>query len=151
MATRPPTGPRQGPAVEPAPARRPGRGAARAVAPGTYAPSCATRRALDILADKWASLVLASLADGAKRFQQLRRDVGGVTQKMLTQTLRALERDGLVSRHVHPGVPAPVEYRLTALGCALKRALAELRAWAEAHMGDVEAARAAADAARRPE
>lgn len=146
MATRPPKGPHQGSSAVTAPARRPVRRAPRPGAPATYAPSCATRRALDILADKWASLVLASLADGAKRFQQLRRDVGGVTQKMLTQTLRTLARDGLVSRHVHAGVPAPVEYRLTPLGRTLKDALAGLHAWAEAHMGDVEAARVAMDA-----
>jgi len=113
-----------------------------------FAATCPTRRVLDIIADKWTTLVIIALAGGTKRFQQLRREVGGVTQKMLTQTLRTLERDGLVNRRAYPTVPPRVEYSLTPLGASLTEPLGALRAWAETHVEEIEAARAAADARR---
>ncbi len=103
---------------------------------------CPSRAVLDRIADKWTALVIHTLADGTQRFGQLNRRIGGISQKMLTQTLRALERDGLVERTVHPVVPPRVEYRLTALGRSLRQPLEAVCAWAEAHIQEIRAARA---------
>ena len=81
--------------------------------PNVFAAECPTRRVLDRVADKWAVLILILLADGTKRFNALKRMIGGVSQKMLSQTLKSLERDGLVSRKVIPTVPVTVEYSIT--------------------------------------
>src|SRR5215207_7611891 len=80
---------------------------------------CPSRLVLDRISDKWVTLVIASLADGPRRFSEVSRQLAGVSQKMLTQTLRTLERDGLVSRTVTPSVPVRVDYELTALGHSL--------------------------------
>jgi DNA-binding HxlR family transcriptional regulator len=109
-----------------------------------YMQNCPTRRVLAILADKWTSLVIVALGDGTKRFQQLRREIDGVSQKMLTQTLRTLEQDGLVKRVAYATIPPKVEYSLTPLGDTLTRPLAALHTWSEAHVEEIEAARAAA-------
>jgi DNA-binding HxlR family transcriptional regulator len=99
------------------------------------------------VADKWTMLVLEELAErGEMRFTQLSRAVPGVSQKMLTQTLRQMERDGLVIRTVHPVVPPRVDYRLTDLGLSLGCAFCGVWEWAEAHLATVTAARAAFDA-----
>ena len=111
-----------------------------------FVATCPTRQVLAIVADKWTTLVIVALAQGTKRFQQLKREIGGVTQKMLTQTLRTLERDGLVSRNAYATVPPRVEYSLTPLGESLTQPLAALTLWAEANVEQIEAARAAADA-----
>ncbi len=103
---------------------------------------CPSRAVLDRIADKWTALVIHTLADGTQRFGQLNRRIGGISQKMLTQTLRALERDGLVERIVHPVVPPRVDYRLTALGRSLRQPLEAVCAWAEAHIQEIRAARA---------
>lgn len=96
------------------------------------------------VADKWTLLVLEELEEnGVCRFTELARLVPGISQKMLTQTLRAMERDGLVDRTVHPVVPPKVEYRLTALGQSLGEAFCGVWHWAEAHLCEVEAARVA--------
>ena len=108
---------------------------------------CPTRQLLDVLADKWVTLVLAALSAGPRRHGELRSEIAGVSQKMLTQTLRGLERDGLVTRTVTAAVPVRVDYALTALGEDLAPVLGAIKTWAEAHMDDVAAARAAADAA----
>ena len=84
-----------------------------------YADTCPTRLVLDRIADKWAVLVLGLLGDGPVRFNQLRRRIQGISQKMLSQTLKSLERDGLVSRKVTPTVPVTVEYAVTPLGRTL--------------------------------
>lgn len=98
------------------------------------------------VADKWTLLVLEELEEhGTCRFTQLAKLVPGISQKMLTQTLRAMERDGLVHRTVHPVVPPKVEYRLTALGHSLGEAFCGVWAWAETHLAAVEAARSAFD------
>jgi DNA-binding HxlR family transcriptional regulator len=103
---------------------------------------CPSRQLLDRLSDKWVALVLAALADeGTMRYSQLARRIAGVSQKMLTQTLRSLERDGLLERSVTPTVPVTVDYTLTPLGESLDRVVREVKAWAEAHMDDVRAAR----------
>ena len=115
--------------------------------------SCPTRTVLDTIADRWTTLIIDLLAEGPQRFGALRRRVGGISQKMLTQTLRTLERDGLVSRRVYPTTPPSVEYALTPLGQTLTEPLGALRAWSVAHIDQVLAARAAFDGrtAERPE
>lgn len=110
-----------------------------------FAAACPTRRALGIISDKWTSLVIVLLAQGTRRFQQLRREIDGITQKMLTQTLRELERNGLVSRKVYAEVPPKVEYSLTPLGRTLIEPLAALHEWALAHVDELEKARVAAE------
>lgn len=113
--------------------------------PNVFAAECPTRRVLDRVADKWAVLILILLADGTKRFNALKRMIGGVSQKMLSQTLKSLERDGLVSRKVIPTVPVTVEYSITPLGRTLHAAVDPLRIWAETHIAAVEAAQARYD------
>jgi len=103
----------------------------------------------DILArvgDKWSMQVVMSLSEGPVRFNALRRATDGISQRMLTRTLRALERDGLVARHVTPSVPPRVDYSLTALGKSLRTPVAELGAWAMANRPEVDAARERFDA-----
>ena len=108
--------------------------------------ACPARRLLGRLAERWTGLVLISLADGgAHRFSDLMRAIGNISQKMLTQTLRALERDGLVERVVHPSSPPSVEYRLTELGTGLLEPLGALSGWAYANAEALNAARAAYD------
>jgi DNA-binding HxlR family transcriptional regulator len=99
------------------------------------------------VADKWTMIILEVLGEqGELRFTQLARQVGGISQKMLTQTLRQMERDGMVTRTVHPVVPPRVEYRLTELGQSLGAAFCGVWIWAEENLAKVEAARAAFDA-----
>jgi DNA-binding HxlR family transcriptional regulator len=103
---------------------------------------------LDRIADKWTTLIFGLLEGSPKRFSDLRRGVGGISQKMLTQTLRNLERDGLVKRTVYPEVPPHVEYELTLLGRTLSEPIAALRRWAEEHIAEVTAAQQAYDERR---
>jgi len=105
-----------------------------------YDAACPTRLVLNRIADKWTVLVVSSLSDGTKRFSQLQRGIGGVSQKMLTQTLRGLERDGLITRTIYPTVPPKVEYSLTPLGRTLVGMLDAIRGWSEAHIEEVLAA-----------
>ena len=114
-----------------------------------YLASCPARQLLDTISDKWVTLVLIALADGPQRYSELARTIAGVSQKMLTQTLRALENDGLVERTVTAAVPVRVDYALTPLGRTLLPLISELKTWAEAHMDDVLAARAAAASGAR--
>jgi DNA-binding HxlR family transcriptional regulator len=113
-----------------------------------YIAECPTRELLGTLSSKWVTLVVTALADGPKRYSELSRRIAGVSQKMLTQTLRALERDGLVERSITPSVPVRVDYALTGLGESLLPLVRELKAWAEAHMDDVLAARGAGGTCR---
>jgi len=99
------------------------------------------RQALALIADKWAVLVITTLAGGSIRYNALRRELEGVSQKMLTQTLRDLECNGLVARTVYPDTPPRVEYDLTPLGLTLVEALTVLRDWADDHYHEVKAAR----------
>src|ERR1700681_1668310 len=92
---------------------------------------CPSRLVLDRIADKWTALIIQILAQGTMRYAALQREIGGISQKMLTQTLRNLERDGLVQRTVHPVVPPKVEYALTPLGRSLKKPLQAICCWAE--------------------
>ncbi|MGN5379714.1 winged helix-turn-helix transcriptional regulator [Streptomyces lasalocidi] len=102
---------------------------------------CPTNQLLGRLSDKWVSLVVAALAPGPMRYSDLGRKIAGVSPKMLTQTLRTLERDGIVSRTVTPSVPVRVDYALTPLGSSLVGLLTAVKAWAETHFDDVRAAR----------
>jgi len=102
-----------------------------------YAGTCPTRLVLDRIADKWAVLILGLLGDGPVRFNRLRRQIEGISQKMLSQTLKSLERDGLVSRKAIATVPVTVEYAITPLGATLSETVDALRIWAETHMGQV--------------
>ncbi|HUH55228.1 MAG TPA: helix-turn-helix domain-containing protein [Rhodanobacter sp.] len=104
-----------------------------------YSSNCPTRKVLDRVADKWAVLVLGLLIEGPIRFNRLRRAVEGISQKMLSQTLKSLERDGLVSRKAFATVPVTVEYAITPLGHTLATTLDALRVWAETHMEEVTA------------
>ena len=112
-----------------------------------FAQNCPTRQVLDRLADKWALLILVRLAHSTTRFNQLRREIEGVSQKVLSQTLKKLERDGLISRQAFPTVPVTVEYSLTGLGRTLRQTVDSFTYWAEAHMDAVRAAQAAYDSA----
>jgi DNA-binding HxlR family transcriptional regulator len=97
---------------------------------------------LDRIADKWTALIIQILARGTMRYAALQREIGGISQKMLTQTLRSLERDGLVLRTVHPVVPPKVEYSLTRLGRTLIEPLHALCRWSEKHLAELQANRA---------
>jgi len=103
---------------------------------------CPSRAVIDLLADKWAVLVLTAVDGGAHRNGQLMRRVGGISQKALTRTLRDLERNGLVDRQDFAQVPPRVEYRLTPVGQTLRPVLGQLCQWAIEHMDDIARARA---------
>ncbi|MCA2226286.1 winged helix-turn-helix transcriptional regulator [Nonomuraea aurantiaca] len=124
-----------------------------------FVAACPSRKLLDRISDKWVTLILAALgSDGSHqlgthcagesrsmRYSELSRLLAGVSQKMLTQTLRSLERDGLVTRTVTPTVPVTVTYELTDLGLSLHQLMRGLKSWAETHMDDVLANRATYD------
>ncbi|MFJ6899523.1 winged helix-turn-helix transcriptional regulator [Streptomyces hokutonensis] len=103
--------------------------------------SCPTNQLLDRISDKWVSLVVAALAPGPMRYSDLARKIAGVSPKMLTQTLRSLERDGILSRTVTPSVPVRVDYELTPLGASLSMLLLAVKNWAETHIEEVHEAR----------
>jgi DNA-binding HxlR family transcriptional regulator len=107
---------------------------------------CEVRQILDRIADKWSLLAIALLEGRTLRFNELRREIDGISQRMLTVTLRQLERDGLVTRTVYPVVPPRVEYALTPLGRTLHSTIQALVTWTETHQDEVVAARAAYDA-----
>jgi DNA-binding HxlR family transcriptional regulator len=112
--------------------------------------NCRAREMLVRVADKWSMYVIHVLAEGGPlRFSELRRRVDGVSQRMLTVTLRGLERDGLVTRTMYPEVPPRVEYALTPLGATLREIVGALIEWSGAHLAEVDAARARYDAQTR--
>ena len=102
---------------------------------------CPTNQLLDRLSDKWVSLVVSALSTGAMRYSDLTRKIAGVSPKMLTQTLRSLERDGILVRTVTPSVPVRVDYELTPLGHSLAVLLTAVKDWAETHIDEVHQAR----------
>ncbi|MGI8890691.1 MAG: winged helix-turn-helix transcriptional regulator [Chthoniobacterales bacterium] len=116
----------------------------RAKAGSVMNPHCLSRVILSRIADKWTALIIHVLATGTRRYAELQREIGGISQKMLTQTLRSLERDGLISRKVFPVVPPRVEYTLTPLGRTLIEPLNAICHWAEKHLSQLEANRARA-------
>lgn len=105
------------------------------------------RQTLDLVADKWVVAALYVLSHGTKRYGELHREIGGISQRMLTRTLRDLERNGLVDRKVYPVVPPMVEYSLTPLGQTLSQVLSSLCEWATVNFPDVEASRNQYDSA----
>lgn len=110
-----------------------------------YDRNCPSRQLLDRIGDTWSVLIIAALADGPRRYSQVAARIDGVSPKMLTQTLRGLERDGMISRTVFPEVPPRVEYELTGLGRSLLGLVADMSTWAEKHIADVIDARDAYD------
>jgi len=97
------------------------------------------------IGDKWAIYVVDRLGDGPRRFSELLRGIDGITARMLTVTLRGMERDGIVTRTVHAAVPSRVDYALTPLGETLHTAIGQLVSWADTHLPEIEAAQAAYD------
>ncbi|MEU5533974.1 helix-turn-helix domain-containing protein [Streptomyces sp. NPDC020362] len=113
--------------------------------------SCPTNQLLGRLSDKWVSLVVSALYSGPQRYSDIGRRIAGVSPKMLTQTLRTLERDGIVARTVTPSVPVRVDYELTPLGHSLAGLLMAVKDWAESHFDEVRAAREHYDGAHPDE
>ncbi|MGI8690474.1 MAG: winged helix-turn-helix transcriptional regulator [Thermomicrobiales bacterium] len=109
--------------------------------PNIFDPNCGSRRVLALIADRWTAIVVYALARGTMRFGQLRREIG-LSQKMLTETLRDMERNGLVRRRVYAVVPPKVEYTLTPLGETLIEPLTAICRWSEQYLPQVDAARA---------
>ena len=101
------------------------------------------------IGDKWSILIVSTLGDGPRRFNEIKRLVGGISQRMLTLTLKGLERDGLVTRHVTPSIPPRVDYELTALGRDLLRPVAGLGDWARANQDKIRSAREVFDKSGR--
>jgi DNA-binding HxlR family transcriptional regulator len=117
--------------------------------PGTH-PSCMrVNQILGRLGDKWTILAILMLVERPRRFNELKRLIGGISQQMLTRTLKALERDGLMTRKVHPTVPPQVEYGLTPLGRSLSEPLMQLAEWALDHVSTIEEHRALHDEAKK--
>jgi DNA-binding HxlR family transcriptional regulator len=113
-------------------------------------PQCPSRIVLDRIADKWTALIIQVLANGTRRYAALQREIGGISQKMLTQTLRSLERDGLVLRKAYPVDPPKVEYSLTRLGRTLIDPLDALCRWSEKHLPELQANRTRARILEQP-
>ena len=111
-----------------------------------YKKACPTRLALDRIADKRTTLIVGMLESHPRRFSELKREIEGISQKMLTQTLRGLERDGLVTRTVYAQIPPRVEYQLTPLGQTLREPIAAIRNWAETNITDIVSAQSVYDA-----
>jgi DNA-binding HxlR family transcriptional regulator len=110
--------------------------------PDTKSEDCrALSSILAVVGDKWTVLIVVLLGDGPKRFNEIKRMVGGISQRMLTFTLRGLERDGLVTRTVYPTIPPRVDYELTKLGSTLWKAVEPLSSWARANVSEIVASR----------
>ena len=107
---------------------------------------CRARAVLQRVGDKWSMYVIDLLGRGTMRFTELHRGINGITARMLTVTLRGLERDGIVTRTIHPVIPPRVEYALTPMGRTLLDTIGQLVSWADSHLDEIEAARAAYDA-----
>jgi DNA-binding HxlR family transcriptional regulator len=114
--------------------------------PASPPQACQVREVLDRVGDKWSVYVIHMLGSGRMRFSELQRGIDGISQRMLTVTLRGLERDGLISRTVYPVVPPRVDYALTPLGETLLDAVCALFNWSEQHRHDIDTARAEYDA-----
>lgn len=113
--------------------------------PNVFDANCDSQQILSLIANKWTALVICTLAQDTKRYNELQRAIGGISQKMLTQTLRNLEANGLVERKVYPVVPPKVEYSLTPLGDTLTELLQSVCQWAEQHLPELNAAKASHD------
>jgi DNA-binding HxlR family transcriptional regulator len=127
-------------------------GAAGGPAGATGEPSsCRAREVLQRVGDKWSVYVIDLLGQGTKRFTELHRSIDGITARMLTVTLRGLERDGIVTRTIHPVIPPRVDYALTPMGRTLLATIGQLVNWTDSHLPEIEAARAEYDAKHLPE
>ncbi|MBI5545473.1 MAG: helix-turn-helix transcriptional regulator [Deltaproteobacteria bacterium] len=115
-----------------------------------FATECPSRSVLDHVTSRWGVLALIALQDGTHRFSELRRKIGGVSEKMLSQTLQALERDGLVLRVAHPVIPPHVDYSLTPMGSEVAAHVEALAEWIEQNMSRIAAARDQFEAAKVP-
>jgi DNA-binding HxlR family transcriptional regulator len=113
--------------------------------------TCRARDVLDRVGDKWSVYVISLLGDGPRRFTDLQRTIDGISQRMLTVTLRGLERDGIMSRKVYAVVPPRVEYDLTSSGHTLLETVRQLLEWADEHTGDIDAARVRYDTRPAPD
>ena len=121
-------------------------GGAGTAATGAHPTTCRAREVLQRVGDKWSVLVIDLLGQGTMRFTELHRAIDGITARMLTVTLRGLERDGIVTRTIHPVIPPRVEYALTPMGRTLLDTIGQLVSWTDSHLPEIEAARAAYDA-----
>ena len=108
--------------------------------PNVYATDCPTRQVLDLIADKWSTLIIHLLKTEPRRFTLIQRQINGISHKMLAQTLRELERNGLVKRTVFAQVPPRVEYELTPLGKTLRERITPIIRWSEENIAEIEAA-----------
>lgn len=122
----------------------------RAPTPAAPAESCRVREVLDLVADKWSLYVVSYLGEQPRRFTELKRGIEGISQRMLTVTLRGLERDGILTRTVHEVMPPNVSYQLTPLGGSLLTATAPLIDWSTENLPAIDAARARYDTAHVP-
>jgi DNA-binding HxlR family transcriptional regulator len=102
-----------------------------------YSQHCPSRYVLEMISDKWTILIIDKLSQKTCRFGELKREVGGISQKVLTQTLRSLEKNGLIKRESYPVLPLKVEYSLTALGVGISSIFSTITAWAESHMDEI--------------
>jgi DNA-binding HxlR family transcriptional regulator len=108
--------------------------------------ACRAREVLQRVGDKWSVQVIDLLGEHTMRFSELHRSIDGITSRMLTVTLRGLERDGIVARTIHPVIPPRVDYELTAMGRTLLDTIGQLVSWTDTHLPEIDAARAAYDA-----
>ncbi|HEX6481631.1 MAG TPA: helix-turn-helix domain-containing protein [Ktedonobacteraceae bacterium] len=118
--------------------------------PDIFRADCLSRQVLHLIADEWTPLIIYALEEGTMRFGQMLKRIDGISTKMLTQTLRAMERNGLVRRLVYPVVPPVVEYSLTPLGQTLIEPMKALQVWAYGHLQEVAQARMAYDQSKHP-
>jgi DNA-binding HxlR family transcriptional regulator len=116
--------------------------------PASELSPCRAREVLQRVGDKWSMYVIDLLGQGTMRFSELHRSIDGITSRMLTVTLRGLERDGIVTRTIHPVIPPRVEYDLTPMGLTLLDAIGQLVTWADSHLPEISEAQAAYDAKR---
>jgi DNA-binding HxlR family transcriptional regulator len=123
-----------------------GTGGGEPCGPAPELSPCRAREVLQRVGDKWSMYVIDLLGQGTKRFSELHRSIDGITARMLTVTLRGLERDGIVTRTIHPVIPPRVEYDLTPMGLTLLGAIGQLVTWADSHLPEIGAAQAAYDA-----
>ena len=135
-----------GPVCEPSGSGGDSPGAGSEAGAASEPTSCRAREVLQRVGDKWSMYVIDLLGQGTMRFTELHRAIDGITARMLTVTLRGLERDGIVTRTIHPVIPPRVEYALTPMGRTLLDTIGKLVTWADSHLPEIEAARAAYDA-----
>lgn len=112
-----------------------------------YDTTCNWREVVDLIGDKWTVLILKALCHKQLRYSALHRAIPGISQKVLTASLRQLERDGIIKRTVHPVIPPKVEYEMTALGYSVFEVVDAMRGWAESHLSEIEASRTRYDSA----